>query len=252
MTVPTTQSDSAPRKSALDRDVAMRLVSTEYQRFAQLLRALSDVDWKQSTDCPAWDVREMAAHNLGMAEMSASVFEQRRQTKAAKAAGGVFIDALTDVQVRKHPEPGPEIAKQYAVVGARAAKARRRTPGFIRKRTMPESFELNGVEETWTLGYLIDVILTRDVWMHRVDVSRATGRDMVLTAEHDGVLVANVVDEWARRHNQPFTLHLDGPAGGSWARGEGGAELQLDAVEFCRILSGRAQGDGLLTTEVPF
>lgn len=28
--------------------------------------------------------------------------------------------------------------------------------------------------------------------------------------------------------------------------------LTLDAVEFCRILSGRAEGEGLLRQEVPF
>ena len=39
------------------------------------------------------------------------------------------------------------------------------------------------------------MILTRDTWMHRVDISRATGRDLVLTAEHDGRIVADVVDE---------------------------------------------------------
>jgi uncharacterized protein (TIGR03083 family) len=237
----------------LERSVAMQLVATEYGRLAELLAALGPDDWTRRTDCPAWDEREMAAHNLGMAEMSASIFEQRRQMKEAKAAGGVFVDALTALQVRKHAnETGPQIAEQYAAVGPKAAKARRRTPGFIRQRTMPEPQRLNGVDEMWKLGYLIDVILTRDVWMHRVDVARATGRDMRLTREHDGVLIANVVDEWAERHRQPFTLHLDGPAGGSWARGEGGAELRLDAVEFCRILSGRASGDGLLTTEVPF
>jgi hypothetical protein len=30
------------------------------------------------------------------------------------------------------------------------------------------------------------------------------------------------------------------------------AELALDAVEFCRILGGRAPGTGLLATIVPF
>jgi hypothetical protein len=68
----------------------MRLAATEYQGFADVLRDMSDVDWKQPSDCPAWDVRELAAHNLGMAELAASVFEQRRQTKAAGAAGGLF------------------------------------------------------------------------------------------------------------------------------------------------------------------
>ncbi|HEU4912361.1 MAG TPA: hypothetical protein VFV76_10715 [Actinomycetes bacterium] len=51
--------------------------------------------------------------------------------------------------------------------------------------------------EKWTLGYLTDVILTRDTWMHRSDIAAATGRAMTLTAEHDGVLVADIAAEWA-------------------------------------------------------
>jgi hypothetical protein len=98
----------------------------------------------------------------------------------------------------------------------------------------------------------MDVIYNRDAWMHRVDVSRAIGREMVLTPEHDGRLVADVVSEWARRHKQPFTLTLTGPAGGAYVAMHGGETLELDAVEFCRILSGRAKGSGLLSTEVPF
>jgi hypothetical protein len=34
--------------------------------------------------------------------------------------------------------------------------------------------------------------------------------------------------------------------------GTGGAELAIDAVEFCRTLSGRAPGSGLLGQAVPF
>jgi hypothetical protein len=62
------------------------------------------------------------------------------------------------------------------------------------------------------------------------------------------VLVADVVEEWAQRHGRPFTLRLTGPAGGTW--GTGGPELEFDAVEFCRALSGR--GTAPLDTEVPF
>src|SRR4051794_13778185 len=117
MTVTTTP-NAAPRESVLDRTVAMRLAATEYGRLAELLSSLDAADWSKRTDCPAWDVREMAAHNLGMAEMSASIVEQRRQTKAAKQVGGVFIDALTDVQMRKHSAKTPaEITQAYAAVG---------------------------------------------------------------------------------------------------------------------------------------
>jgi hypothetical protein len=104
---------------------------------------------------------------------------------------------------------------------------------------------------TKPLGYLMDCIYTRDAWMHRIDISRCTGRALRLTADHDGRIVADVVAEWARGHGQPYRLTLSGPAGGSWSNGDGEAHA-LDAVEFCRIVSGRAPGSGLLAHEVPF
>lgn len=116
---------------------------------------------------------------------------------------------------------------------------------------------VNGVPETWSIGYLTDVILTRDPWMHRLDLARATGRDLVLTADHDGVIVADVVAEWARRHARPHRLVLTGPAGGTWSSGTGKEEIVMDAADFCRVVSGRPGSDngnpvGLLTTQVPF
>jgi hypothetical protein len=112
--------------------------------------------------------------------------------------------------------------------------------------------EVAKVMETWRLGYLLDTIFTRDTWMHRVDIARATAAPLVLTSVHDARIVADVVAEWTRRHRQPFTLHLVGPAGGTFTHGTGGEDITVDAVEFCRILSGRAAGAGLLTQEVPF
>jgi hypothetical protein len=112
--------------------------------------------------------------------------------------------------------------------------------------------EVGGKPEKWRMAYLIDRVLNRDTWMHRVDLARATGHPMELTPEHDGRLVADVVAEWADRHGQPFSLHLEGPAGGDFGHGGGGEELRLAAVDFCRILSGRAPGEGLLAQPVPF
>jgi hypothetical protein len=86
--------------------------------------------------------------------------------------------------------------------------------------------------------------------MHRIDIARAAGQPVELTPDHDGVLVADVVAEWAQRHGRPCTLTLTGPAGGTWTFGIGGPELTEDAVEFCRGLSGR--GAPALGTEVPF
>ena len=96
-----------PRRPALDRAVAMRLARTEYARLADQLRELTDDDWRAPTACPEGDVHAMACHVLGMAEMAASPLEARRQTGAAAAAGGVFIDRLTTLQVDKHRHRSP-------------------------------------------------------------------------------------------------------------------------------------------------
>jgi len=86
--------------------------------------------------------------------------------------------------------------------------------------------------------------------MHRLDICAATGLDPQPIAEHDGRLVDDIVHEWAERHAQPYTLELTGPAGGTW--GTGGERITLDALEFCRTVSGRGDATGLLATAVPF
>jgi uncharacterized protein (TIGR03083 family) len=241
------------RRPKLDRPTAMRLAATEYDRFADAIAGLSAAQWQRPTECAPWDVRALVGHVLGMAEMAASVREGSRQRKAAMRTDAVFIDALTDLQVRKHADDAPsELVAQLRSVGGRAARGRRRTPGFIRRRSMPVPQQLNGADEWWCIGYLTDTILTRDPWMHRIDLGRATGNGMQVTAEHDGVIVADVVAEWLERHGQPVALHLTGPAGGTWGVGTDGPQLELDAIEFCRVLSGRQAGTGLLATEVPF
>jgi hypothetical protein len=45
---------------------------------------------------------------------------------------------------------------------------------------------------------------------------------------------------------------LTGPAGGVFEHGSHGPELELDTIGFCRILSGRGSGPGLLEQTVPF
>ena len=257
MSTSTAARPATARTPGLDRDVAMRLAATEYDRVLAQLRALSPEQWSSPSGCPGWDVRQLAAHMLGMAEMAASLREQLRQSRKAKKAGGVFIDALTGLQVEERRDLSPQqVVDRFAQVAPKAVKARRRTPGLVRGRTMPDEQPLGGRPdsgtERWTFGYLVDVILTRDPWMHRTDIAAATGAPLELTPDHDGVLVADVATEWAARHGQPCRLTLTGPAGGSWDFGSGGPELRHDAVEFCRVLAGRGRAEGLLATEVPF
>src|SRR3954471_12135793 len=240
------------RAALLDRATAMRLAATEYGRFADLLRTLRPDDWARTTDCPDWDVRAMAGHVLGMAKMVATLPSFVAQNAAATRAGG-GIDALTSLQVRKTAQlSAGELVDRFADVGPRAVRGRRRLSRVIGRLPVPEAQVVGGEKERWAFGFLFDTILTRDTRMHRTDISRAVGRELELTPEHDGVLVADVVAEWAERHGRPYRLRLTGPAGGEWAAGEDGEELELDAVDFCRLLSGRGAGTGLLAEQVPF
>jgi uncharacterized protein (TIGR03083 family) len=242
-----------PRTSILDRPALMSLAATEYDRFAAMLPGLGAADWTRATECPGWDVRAMASHVLGMAEMAASVREGIHQQMAAKKRGGLFIDEMNAVQVEERANLTPDdVTRRFTAVGPRAARARRRIPSFIRNRTLPIPQLVGDVEEDWRIGFLIDTVLTRDTWMHRVDIARAVGRPLELTADHDGVLVADVVAEWAGRHGKPCELILTGTAGGRWTFGAGGPTVELDAIEFARTLSGREPGTGLLGTAVPF
>jgi uncharacterized protein (TIGR03083 family) len=231
----------------------MRLASTEYERVGHLFDTLTPAQWATATCCPPWDVRNLAGHMLGMAEMAASLLEQRRQLRAAHGRGGVFIDALCAYQVEKHAQDTPDqLRAAWERTAPRAARGRRRMPGFMLRRTSPEVPDVNGVGDPWTFGYLTETILTRDPWLHRLDVADATGVKATYTRDHDGVIVDDLVREWVERHGQPVTLHLDGPAGGTWQFGAGGAVIELDTEEFCRQVSGRSTPSGLTETQVPF
>ena len=199
-------------------------------------------------------MRELTAHLIANAEAIASPVENLKQLQRAKkrvkTTGAAFIDALGEIGVepRRHLSPA-ELTTRLERAGERSVKARKRLPGIIRniKMTIPPP-----IDGKVSVAYMMDTIYVRDTWMHRVDLIRATGSELVLTPDHDGKLVADVVAEWARRHGQPCSLTLDGPAGGTFELNGGGEPYELDAVEFCRIVSGRGEGHGLLKTFVPF
>jgi len=240
----------------ITRAEARELAAGEYTRLVDQFRTLSAQDWAKPTDCPLWDVRAVGGHSLGMMSDFTSfptlIRRMRAATKRAKATGEPFIDVMTAMQVADNATLSTaDLIAQAHQIGPKAARWRTGAPRLF--RWMPMKQEFAGTTETWRMGYLLDTILTRDPWMHRVDIARATGRDLVLTAGHDGRIVADVVGEWARRHGKPFTLTLTGPAGGEFTAGEDtGEQITSNPAEFCRTVSGRAAGHGLLTQQVPF
>jgi uncharacterized protein (TIGR03083 family) len=234
---------------------AMVLQAAELDRSLDLLRSLDPDEWTTQTACPDWDVRQMYLHVLGACEAGASMKENIHQMQAArkhrKANGGPLEAGLSNVQVRERSDLSPtQLVERLAEIAPVTVRKRTKTPGLMRRMKL----QIDGpVFEKWALGYLIDTIYLRDLWMHRIDTTRATGHELVLSADHDGRIVADVVAEWARRHGKPFELTLTGPAGGGYAgAGVAPEAIELDAVEFCLEVGGRAGGEGLMSTVVPF
>ncbi len=244
------------RRSAFDHEAAMALASTEYDRVVELFEGLTPEQWSTPTSCPGWDVRAMAGHLLGMAQMVTTVPELVRQQVAsglsAKRSGASSLDALTAYQVERNASLSPEdLVAAMRHVGPRAVRGRRRAPALVRGARLPEPQVVGDRREPWTFGFLFDTVLTRDPFMHRLDIAEVTGVAMRADSDHEGVLVDDIVREWAQRHGQPFGLELTGPAGGSWGDGAG-EQITMDAFEFCRALAGRRSATGLLAEQVPF
>ena len=103
------------------------------------------------------------------------------------------------------------------------------------------------------IGYLTDLIYTRDMWMHRLDICRATGHEMVQTGEHDGRITALVLRDLERRlrpklAGQAVVYELTGLAGGSFRLGTHArpvARITMDVLDFHLLASGRMPVDEL-------
>jgi uncharacterized protein (TIGR03083 family) len=225
--------------ATIDRRTAPDLAEAEDRRLGDLLHSLRADEWHTPTELPGWDVRAIALHLVGEAE-SRRLGELIHQLVAGRKAakGRALVDGINDVQIADRAHLGPdEILARLDAAAPKFLRYRRRLPWPFRAIRLP-----NPPFGCLIIGFLNDVVPTRDRWMHRLEIHRAIGRPFKVDADHDRRVVADVVAEWARRHGQPYRLVLDGP----------GEMHQLDAVEFCHIVSGRAPGTGRLTTGVVF
>ncbi|MCB1015324.1 MAG: maleylpyruvate isomerase family mycothiol-dependent enzyme [Acidimicrobiales bacterium] len=234
----------------------MALGRASYLRCADLLAAATASDWEAPTACTGWTVRDLAGHLVGAMRSAASLREtasqQRAVAKRVKETGEAEVDALTALQIARAAdlEP-PEVVAELRRLVDPAIAGRQRLPRFVRRR-VGFQVHLGAIDERWTLDRFLGQILTRDAWLHGVDLADALGVDLALDAT-DRAVVGDVAVEWAHRHGRPVDLSLTGPAGGRLVVGQGGDRLEVDAVEFCRIVSGRSSGDHpLLDQPVPF
>lgn len=241
-------------------DEADQLATAAYAHLLDVLGGLAPGDWSRPTECTGWTVHDMVAHVLGAARGHASPREFVRQAVRAERRRTAFDGNSTDamnahhIEREGHRSPADLIAELRAVA-PRAVRGRRRVPALLRRVPLPlpptGSFA-SGTPTSITLGELLDVTLTRDVWLHRIDIDRAVGGQPYVDTLQDRRIVADIVVDWAHRHGRPVELRLGGPAGGTFVQGSRGSVVEHDAIEFCRILSGRALGDGLLATKVLF
>jgi uncharacterized protein (TIGR03083 family) len=241
---------------------ASEVARAAYQQLFDLLEQLPASDWSAPTECAGWKVCDMVGHMIGAAEANASVRENVRQQlgglRHRGEYGGNPLDATNARQISEHVTLSPTdrlIALRDAAPAA--VKGRMRLPGVARAISVPLSSggsTATGMPRRVNLGRLVDVIYTRDVWMHTIDIARAVNQPLDVTHPMNRRVVADVVAEWAHRHGQPIDLTLTGPAGGHY-RSPGPnpiTPIEHDAVDFCRIVSGRAAGDQLLGTRILF
>lgn len=226
------------------------------QAYAALLTDLatvSDDDWIRPTDCAGWTVRDMTAHLVGAAQGHASMRVLLGQylwgVRHRQSYGGSALDATNQRQIDGQAElRSQDLPAVLADVAPRAVAGRSRLARLLGRA--PLSLDeagswYEGMPSRTTMGELCAVILTRDVWMHRLDLARALGRSPSLDPRVDGRIVADTVSDWAARHGEPFTLTLTGPAGGTFFADGGGPVLEVDALDFARVMAGRRPDSAL-------
>lgn len=231
-----------------------------YDHLIATLEKLEPADWDAPTECVPWTVADMVGHLLGAARAGASLREMIRQQVWALRHKGEFdgndLDAMNALHVRMHADLSPaQRVEALRAAGPAAVDGRMSFPRPLRLVRVPLSQSgstAEGMPRWLQMGHLMEVIYTRDVFLHRIDIARATGCTLDMDPGIEGRIIDDIVVEWAGRHRQPLELTLTGDVGGSYRQGSGGQLIEMDAVEFCRVVSGRAPGQGLLATPVLF
>lgn len=225
---------------------ASRLAATEFQRVLALLESLEGDDWTQQTYCTEWTVREITSHLAGSVTASTGLNEFRRIYPSNPYLKEMDnpADAANRLQVEERSAMTPEqVVDEFRRNGPIAIRKRSRLPWLVRAIPLPMGPGI-GLK---SVGYLMDVIYPRDEWMHRYDICAATGKKMVVRAEHDGRIVALVVEELAQKlrrelKQRSVLLRLSGEAGGDYQFGPGtepSCSIEMDVFTFALRSSGR-------------
>ena len=246
--------DTATRAADLtqtDPDAARDHAAAEYGALLAMVDALSASDWNVPTDCTEWQVRDMVAYLAGAAEEACRLpVMMRHQVAAVRGllrGDGPIVDLLCRAQIADRAGLSEvELAADLHRWAAGAPDGRRRQPSLLRRVQMPA---FTGLRPGTTLGHLLDVIYVRDVWLHRVDLHRATGVELP-TSSAEAEVVAQVVRDLDLEWDGPaLVLELTGRGAGRWQVGSGAptATVTEDTVALMRLLSGRSDECALAT-----
>ena len=219
---------------------------SEYERVLTVLESLEGDDWKQPTFCTAWNVRDMVAHLSGACAAYASWTEFRRQMMQNPYSKEVEVqvDGINQCQLMDRADRTPsELVAEFRDVGPKAIRTRQRLPWILRSLIIPFGPPLG----TKPVHYLTDTIYTRDQWMHRYDLCHATGKEMTVTAEHDGRIVALVVRDLAellarQLEGRSVDLILTGSLEDSYRFGgeeDTSCSISMDVFDFALLTSDR-------------
>ncbi|MEI8410092.1 MULTISPECIES: maleylpyruvate isomerase family mycothiol-dependent enzyme [unclassified Kribbella] len=213
----------------------------ELQAWHDMLASIEGTEWQRRTVCDAWDVADIAGHLTGQAEDVIKPWSfPRRFRKGKRVYPGVpRFDAHMMVQADEHRgTPPAELRATFDRTWAKATRAISRNPELIRRATM----NVEGLP--MTLGYIRDILLARDLWMHRDDVCQALGRSFDAGPYAEEIIAQVVYDVdtlpfWGER--PAVVLELTGQGGGTYrlGRDEPVGRAAVDAVGYMRTLSGR-------------
>ncbi|HZS94850.1 MAG TPA: maleylpyruvate isomerase family mycothiol-dependent enzyme [Chloroflexota bacterium] len=252
---------------------AESLARTELERLLDLLTSLEPADWERETYCTRWNVRQVVSHLAGATAIHAdravlleraTAWTQKRADEPGQSMAGYMaellgmtperrqsyreagfnpLDTVTQFEVDEHASSTPlDLIAELRIAGP---------PAFANRRTMPEpmrSLRLPiGIGVIVPVQAFVDVILPRDMWMHRMEIAIATGRPIVRAAEHEGRLTALVMRDLARQltpalGETPIIYRLTGPDGGNFRFGPDAtpfSTLTMDTVDFHLLASGR-------------
>ena len=227
---------------SVNADEAHRLLTTALSRFLILIESLHADDWFKPTACTAWNVHDMVAHQAGGYASGTSYKEMIRQYTSKPQPGQLPEDAINALQVGERKSKTPaELISELKQVGEVAAH--NWAYGFNAIKWIATPHPVGGF---MSIRHLMWIIHSRDTWMHRMDICRATNRPFEQTREHDGRIVELVVRDVAgklrkRLNGKAITLTLTGVSGGEWLLGNGEpvSGLEMDALDFNIFVSGR-------------